>query len=181
MGTKKISVDQAKPDKLFYVVANAVVYRPEDGRCLILKRDEREKVHPGKWATIGGKLEHGDLDVKNPSKTEGDVLVFSDPLFNLLQREAMEEPPPLVFINESLIVRPDGIPVQLMIFGARYGGGEVKPEKGAFTDFAWVNENEVNNYPTIGSVSEEVRTTIAHFRGGGVTKGSMRRTVGKDE
>ncbi|MBI5906507.1 hypothetical protein HY857_00440 [Candidatus Saccharibacteria bacterium] len=169
MSAEKISIDQAKPDKLFYVVANAVVYRPEDGRCLILKRDEREKVHPGKWATIGGKLEQGDLDINKPSKVEGDVLVFSNPLFKLLGREAMEEAgvtivPPLVFINESLIVRPDGIPVQLITFGARYGGGEVRPEKGAFTNSAWVNEVEVDSYPTIGSVSEEVKTTIAHFK-----------------
>jgi len=36
-------------------VANVVVYRGLDGRCLILKRHEREKVHPGKYAQPGGK------------------------------------------------------------------------------------------------------------------------------
>jgi len=42
----KISLDNAKKDKLFYFVANVIVYREKDGRCLILKRSENEKVHP---------------------------------------------------------------------------------------------------------------------------------------
>ena len=169
MSAERISTDEAKPDKLFYVVANIIPFREDDGRCLILKRDEREKVHPGKWATIGGKLEHKDLDIKNPTSIEGEVLVFVDPLFKLLGREALEEAgitivPPLIFVRESLIVRPDGIPVHLTTFGARYGSGEVELEKGAFTDSAWVNGDEVDDYPTIGTVAEEVKITIAHFK-----------------
>lgn len=41
---------QAKTKKLFYFVANVVVFRQSDKRCLILKRDEREKVHSGEYA-----------------------------------------------------------------------------------------------------------------------------------
>ena len=65
MRAKRISLKDAKQDKLFYFVANVVIYREKDGRCLILKRDEREKVHPGKYAVPGGKLEWEDLDLKN--------------------------------------------------------------------------------------------------------------------
>ena len=54
MPAKEISVAQAKKDKLFYFVPNVVIYRESDGRCLILKRDEREKVHPGRYAVPGG-------------------------------------------------------------------------------------------------------------------------------
>jgi len=49
MPAKKISLENAKKDKLFYFVANVIVFRETDGRCLLLKRDLREKVHPGKW------------------------------------------------------------------------------------------------------------------------------------
>lgn len=56
MPAKKISIDNAKVGKLFYFVANVVVYRESDKKCLILKRDEREKVHPEKYAVPGGKL-----------------------------------------------------------------------------------------------------------------------------
>ena len=67
MPAQKISIDEAKRDKLFYFVANVVVYRERDGRCLILKRDEREKVHAGRWGVPGGKLEWNDMDIEHPT------------------------------------------------------------------------------------------------------------------
>ena len=76
MPAEKISLNNAKEDKLFYFVANAVVYRESDGRCLILKRSEREKVHPGKWAVPGGKLEWEQFDLRKPTRVNGDVLDF---------------------------------------------------------------------------------------------------------
>ena len=79
MPADKVSVDAAKPDKLFYFVCTVVPYRTADGKCLLLKRDEREKVHPGKWGVPGGKLEHGDLDLGNPTRLNGDVMIFVIP------------------------------------------------------------------------------------------------------
>jgi 8-oxo-dGTP pyrophosphatase MutT (NUDIX family) len=169
VSAERISIDQAKPDKLFYVAANVVAVR-EDGRCLILKRDEREKVHPGKWATIGGKEEHLDFDVKKPDRQEGDVLVFEKPLYVVLGKEAMEEAnitikliPEPKYLDHKLIVRPDGIPVNLFTFAALYGEGEVKPEEGGFTDFAWVNGQEVENYDCLEGVPDEVKAALKVF------------------
>lgn len=34
MPAEKISLKNAKEDKLFYFVANVVIYRQKDGRCL---------------------------------------------------------------------------------------------------------------------------------------------------
>ncbi len=68
MVASSISLDQAKHDKLFYVVANVVVYRDSDKRCLILKRDPREKAHPNKYAVPGGKLEWKDFDLQKPTR-----------------------------------------------------------------------------------------------------------------
>jgi|TARA_B100001971_G_C18155479_1_gene518287 hypothetical protein len=56
MPAKKISISTAKKNKLFYFVATVVVYRKKDGRCLILKRHKREKVHPGKYALPEGQI-----------------------------------------------------------------------------------------------------------------------------
>lgn len=168
MKAEKISLEHAKSDKLFYVVANVVVYRPEDGRCLILKRDEREKVHPGKFAVPGGKLEWDDLDIEHPTRMNGDVIDFENAVENLLIRETKEEAGvditlPLKYINSVAFVRPDGIPVVLVKFAAQYAGGEVVLEEGAFTDYAWVNAEEVANYDCIDGVHHEVRTTIQLF------------------
>ncbi len=168
MPAQKISTESAKPDKLFYFVANAVVYRGSDGKCLILKRDEREKVHPGRWGVPGGKLEWKDLDILHPTRINGDVLDFEGAVENLLKRETREEAgieieDGIAYINSVAFVRPDGIPVVLVKFAVKYKSGEVVVEEGGFTDHAWVDAEEVKRYPCIDGVDEEVAKTIALF------------------
>lgn len=170
MPADKISTEQAKPDKLFYVVANVVIYRPSDGRCLILRRSATEKVHPGRYCVPGGKLEWGQLDLSKPTRMNGDVIDFENALGELLVREVKEEAgltiePELIYLNNVAFVRPDGIPVVLLKFAAKLRGGEVKIEEGAFTEFAWVNAEEVKAYPCIDGIAEEVAKTIALTEG----------------
>jgi ADP-ribose pyrophosphatase YjhB (NUDIX family) len=154
---------------LFYFVANVVVYRDSDSRCLILKRSEREKVHPGKYGTPGGKLEWRDLDIKTPTRLNGDVLDYEMAMEKLLIREAKEEAgveihEDFLYINSVAFIRPDEIPVILVKFAAKYKSGEVQPEQGAFTDYAWVNEKEVKKYECIKGVVEEVAAAIKLFK-----------------
>jgi len=169
MTATKISLDQAKKEKLFYFVANVVVYRESDGKCLILKRSMREKVHPGKYAVPGGKLEWKDLDINHPTRINGDVLDYEDAVEELLKREVMEEAgieieSELKYINSVAFIRPDETPVILVKFAAKYKSGEVKPEEGGFTDYAWVNAEEVKKYPLIKGIDVEVRQAIEAFR-----------------
>jgi len=162
MVAKKISLDQAKKDKLFYFVANVVVYRESDGRCLILKRSEREKVHPGKYAVPRGKLEWKDLDIHHPTRVNGEVLDYENAVEDLLKREVMEEAgieinSELKYINSVAFIRPDETPVILVKFAAKYKSGEVMLEVGGFTDYVWVNSEEVKKYSLIKGIDEEVR------------------------
>ncbi len=168
MPAERISLDHAKSDKLFYFVANVVVYRESDGRCLVLKRSEAEKVHPGKYAVPGGKLEWKDLDISNPTRLNGEVLDFEDAVEKLLKRETMEEAGieiqnGLAYINSVAFVRPDGIPVVLVKFAAKWKSGDVMPEKGAFTDFAWVNAEEARALPCILGIPDEIEETTKIF------------------
>lgn len=168
MPAERISLDRAKEDKLFYLVANVVVYR-DDGRCLLLRRSDGEKVHPGKWCVPGGKLEWSDLDVDNPTRLNGDVLDFEGALEDLLAREAFEESGVSIdrddmrYINSVAYVRPDGIPVLLVKLAARYVSGEVVLEKGSFTDAAWVSASEVDSYDCIRGVPDEVKKAVLLF------------------
>lgn len=169
MPAKKISIDNAKKGKLFYFVANVVIYRDSDKRCLILKRDEQEKVHPGRYGVPGGKLEWKAMDVNKPTRINGDVLDFENAVEDLLKREAMEEAGVEIendfkYINSVAFVRPDETPVILVKFTAKYKSGDVKLEKGAFTDYAWVNEEEVKNYECIDGVKEEIARTIDLYK-----------------
>lgn len=168
MKASQISTEHAKQDKLFYFVANVVVYRESDGRCLILKRDEREKVHPGKYAVPGGKLEWKDLDLEKPSRMNGDVADFENAIEDLLAREVREEAgieieSEISYINNVAYVRADGIPVLLIKFAAKYKSGDVVLEVGGFTDHAWVNSEEIQSYDCIEGIKEEVAETIEIF------------------
>lgn len=168
MKATEISTEQAKKDKLFYFVANVVVYRDSDKKCLILKRDGREKVHPNKYAVPGGKLEWKDLDLPNPTRMNGDVIDFENAIEDLLSREVQEEAgieieTKLFYINSVAYVRTDGIPVLLIKFAAKYKAGEIVLEEGGFTDYAWVNAEEVLSYDCIEGVREEIAQTIKIF------------------
>lgn len=154
-----INLENAKQDKLFYFAPTVVVYRNSDGRCLILKRHEREIVGGGQWSVPGGKLERSDLPEQ----------VNRNALENLLTRETREESglelvPEFKYLRSLTFVRPDGIPVITLSFAARYKAGEVVLEEGSFTDYAWVNETEVLAYDCLGAIKEEVAQAIASFR-----------------
>ena len=169
MPSDRISLDNAKKEKLFYFVANVVIFREEDEKCLILKRDDREKVDPGKYAVPGGKLEWSNLDIDNPTRINGEVLDFENAVEDLLKREVKEEAgieidSGLKYINSVAFIRPDGIPVVLVKFAAKYKSGGVVLEKGAFTDFKWVNKEEVKNYNCIEGINKEIEETINLFR-----------------
>ena len=158
---KKISLDEAKPAKLFYFVANVMVYRASDRKWLLLKRHEREKVHPGKYAMPGGKLEHKDLDINIPTRMNDDVIDFENALEDLLHREVKEEAgieikEPFLYVNSVAFIRPDGIPVILLKFAAEYKSGEIELEEDAFTDHAWVSSEETKKLDTIKGIPEEI-------------------------
>ncbi len=158
MPAQKISLNFAKKDKLFYFVANVVVLRESDARCLILKRDAREIAHPNKYAFPGGKLEWANLDIAKPTRINGDVIDFENAVEDLLKREVFEEAGItiydfLAYINSVAFIRPDGIPAILVKFAAKYKSGDIVLEKGSFTDFAWVNEEEVKKYECIKGVA----------------------------
>ena len=168
MKATRISIDNAKKNKLFYFVANVVIYREQDGRCLILKRNERERVHPGKYCVPGGKLEWKDLNINNPTRMNGDVFDFEDAIEDLLKREVLEEAgikiyDELFYINNVAYIRIDETPCIMIKFTAKYKSGKIKLEKRCFTDYAWVNANEVEDYDCIKGIKEEVKQAIILF------------------
>ncbi len=174
MPATKISIDNAKKDKLFYFVANAHVYRTCDdgiGRCLILKRDPREVAHPGRYATPGGKYEWGDMDLSNPGRINGDVLDYPNAVEDLLRREIREEAGIEVgddwhYVCSVGFVRPDETPVVLIKLAVEYKSGDVVIEKGSFTDYAWVTPEEIDaqGLDCVDGMKEEIAKVIASYR-----------------
>jgi ADP-ribose pyrophosphatase YjhB (NUDIX family) len=164
-----ISTAEAKQDKLFYVVANIVIVNSEDQTCLLLKRSENEKVLPGKWALPGGKLEHGDVAALLEQTGNAPIDGINGILGILAAREAKEEcglevdPGSAIILSDKVFVRPDGVPVFMVSLATKYTGGTATFEEGAFTDVAWVREDEFGNYDCIESVPDEARAALANF------------------
>ncbi len=156
-----ISVEKAKPDKLFYIVSNVVVVDLAKRAFLLLQRSETEEVFPGLWGIPGGKLEHSDIE-RWSSEDDRVPDVFS----KLGEREAKEESGlnvevlPNSIIKNQVFIRPDGIPVLTIISVALYKGGEVKIEEGAFMDSAWVELEDIPGYPTVKGLEQELYDAI---------------------
>ncbi|MFC1732700.1 NUDIX hydrolase [candidate division KSB1 bacterium] len=167
MVTKKISLDKAKQDKLFYFVTTIVVYRESDQRCLILKRSNDDEVYPGKWALPGGRLEWGDFDLSKPDTVSNNVLNFNHPLEKHVSVVVEEKAGVVVgnrpkYLDSVFFVRADGAPSVLVRFAVHYVEGDVTPKEG-FTDSAWVNEDEISSYDHIDGIDLDILKTIKLF------------------
>ncbi len=161
-----ISLDKAKPEKLFYFVATGTIYR--DGKSLILQRASNQVAHPGVWGPVGGKLEHQDLKETPPTRMNGDVTDWEHMIESLLIREAKEESGLDVYdfryLDSVVFVRPDGIPVVCVKYGCQAKPGEVVMPTDEFQAYAWVDGTEVDRYDCILGVPEEVKKTIEVFQ-----------------
>lgn len=163
----KISLAKAKKNKLFYFVATATVYRKRDGLCLILKRSQKEKAHPGLWCVPGGKLEHEDLFSEKPNRINYDIPNWQGMVEKLVSREVLEEcgihVTNVTHIDDVVFIRPDHVPVVCLKFASIYKSGKIKhaPE---FDDYAWVNPKEIKNYKIIKGIDQEIEKTITLFK-----------------
>lgn len=162
----KISLKNAKQEKLFYFVVTGVIFRSSDRRCLILKRSKNEVTHPELWGVVGGKLEWQDLKEGKITRWNFDVPNWEEAIEDLLYREAEEESGLKVqdprYLTSVAFVRPDGIPAICPKFALRYKSGKVKPAP-EFEDSAWVNEKEIKTYKLIKGIDKEIAMTIAAY------------------
>jgi 8-oxo-dGTP pyrophosphatase MutT (NUDIX family) len=170
MMNSHISTTEAKQDKLFYIVANIAIVNTADATVLILKRSASEKVHPGKWAFPGGKLEHADV-ARLLEETGAEPIDGIDNIMGLLaMREAKEECGLTVdassarILSDKVFVRPDGIPVFMTIMATGYSGGEVVLEEGAFSEYTWVSMADLSDYDLITGLARDIEAALAAMR-----------------
>lgn len=161
-----ISLEKAKPEKLFYFVVTGVIYNPKLKKCLILKRSEKETVHPGLWGVVGGKLEWNDLRSTVMTRKNFVVYDWEGMVEKLLAREAMEESGLPVknpkYLDSVVFIRPDGVPAVCVKFGVKTNKSKVTIPAD-FDDFAWVNNQEIKKYKCIQGIAKEVKNTIKLF------------------
>lgn len=134
-----------KSDKLHIVTAVAVIRR-DDGRILLLKRREDETVYPGFYTFPGGKAEGNDT------------------ITQTLKKEVKEEcgldlEPGFILIKEKAIGRPDGQTSKSLSFlCTAKNPSDVVVDKADFTDYVWVDLDELRELNHVGIEAEFVKT-----------------------
>ena len=141
-------------NKLHYIVVTGILVNKE-GKFLITKRADWEKVFPGKWTAPGGKLEILDYALKQKDTSSH----WYNVLENVLKREIMEEVgieiENIGYVTSLVYIRPDEIPCLIVSLWAEPKSLNVKLCN-ALTDFAWVDLEQAKNYDLIEGIYEEL-------------------------
>jgi len=116
-------------------------------KFLILKRNDKMEMHPGKWSFPGGKILEGE------------------DLFSALKREVKEETNLDIedtkeYISDYTFTRPNGKNTIGFCFLVNAKNNKVKLSK-EFTDLAWIKSEEVENYDILHYLKEEVKKAFS--------------------
>ncbi len=147
---------EIKDKELHRIAITAIIYN-EEGKYLITKRSLAKKAFPGKWTVPGGGLNIDDYINTKPT-TEGDPQWYGV-IENGLRREVKEETNVEIEKPEYLLdltfIRPDGIPVLVLSYFAKYKSGEIKFDEDTI-DYKWVSVAEAKEMDLINGIYEEI-------------------------
>ena len=141
--------------ELHRISITAIIYN-DDGKFLITKRALSKKAFPGKWTVPGGGLEIDDYINTKPTTPAGQ---WYGALETTLRREVREEANLEIekpqYLLDIAFIRPDGIPVVILSYYAKYKSGEVKLDVDSI-DYKWVSLEEAKQYDIIDGIWEEI-------------------------
>ena len=156
----KYIIPEIKDKELHRIVTTTIIYKKTKGTYtyLITKRSPTKKVHPNKCTVPGGGLEVDDYIHIKPS-TVGAPQWYGA-LNNSLVREIHEEVGLKIgkpeFLVDITFIRPDGIPVIIFSYFAKFISGNVKLDADA-VDFKWVTLKEAKKYDLIDGIWGEIQ------------------------
>lgn len=153
--------------ELHRIATTAIIFR-HDGRVLITKRAEYKKVWPGRWTVPGGGLETDDYTLQEPTHL-GTTDQWYNPLRNAVRREVREETGLEItdpwLVCDLTFIRPDGIPVLVLSYGADLrGSSNVILDKDS-TDYQWVTLDEAYSYDLIDGIYSELELAYITWYG----------------
>ena len=147
---------EIKDKELHRIAITAIIYN--DDKYLITKRALTKKASPGKWTVPGGGLNIDDYINSKPSVL-GDHPQWYRVIENGLKREVREEVNLEIekpqYLLDLTFIRPDGIPVLVLNYFAKYKSGEVKLDADSI-DYKWVTLEEAKSYDIIDGIWEEI-------------------------
>jgi len=159
--------EQERARELHRIVTTTAIYR-KDGdslKFLVIQRSMSEKVHPGKWSLIGGGLTTDDY-ANRPKDHGGNA--WRNVVEISLEREKKEESGVIIgtprYLHNFAFIRPDNIPVFVMVYYAPYISGEVKLDKKT-QGYRWVTLAEAGKLNIIDGIYSELEEISKIIKG----------------
>jgi len=138
----------------------AIIY-DDQGRYLVTKRSPKQKVFPNRWTVPGGGLESNDY-IGLPKTTED---AWYSVVERALRREVLEEVNIEIekpeYLLDLVFIRPDGIPVLVLSYYAKYKSGEIVLEKDDADEYVWITLEEGKKLDFIPGIYEEIQQVDA--------------------
>jgi 8-oxo-dGTP diphosphatase len=140
-----------KQSKL-HIVAVVAVIRNAEGKYLILKRHEKEIAYPGMYTFPGGKVEGNDTVEETLIKEVG-------------EEAGLKLKPGKILLKDKSFVRPDGQTAKSFSYLCEVEDAADVVIDADFTDFKWVNIEELNQLPHVGIEEELIRAEEFYEKG----------------
>ena len=136
-----------------YVTATVILVR--EGKFLIAKRADWEKVFPGKWTVPGGKLEVLDYVLREKDTGSHWYNVIEDLSKKEVKEEVGLDIKNLDYVTSLVYIRSDKIPSLIISLWAESTEGDVRLCN-ALTEYKWVSLEEAKGYDLIEGIYEEL-------------------------
>lgn len=145
---------QELKDKAHYIAVTGIIIK--NGKYLICKRSNCEKIFPGKWCVPGGKVQQSDFI---NSKKDTDSHWFNV-LEKVLEKEIFEETNLKIknigYVSNLALIRPNGFSTIIISLFAHYESGKILLNEDELVDYAWVTLEEAKNYDLIENIYEQL-------------------------
>jgi 8-oxo-dGTP pyrophosphatase MutT (NUDIX family) len=149
-------------EKVHYVSVTGIIRK--QGKFLICKRSEKEKIFPGKWCVPGGKVEHSDF-VNAPKDTSSHWLgIFEKVLRKEIKEETTLDIKNIGYVSSLAMMRPCGHSSIFVSLYADYSNGEVQLAEEELAGHAWVTLEEAKNYDLIENIYEQLERVEEMYR-----------------
>jgi len=148
-------------EKMHYIAVTGIIR--QNGKYLICKRSEKEKVFPNKWCVPGGKIEVSDF-INTPKDTSSHWLnIFEKVLRKEIKEETSLEIKNIGYVSSLVFIRPNGCSSVIVSLFAEHACGEVVLEKDELSEHAWVDLAEAKNYDLIENIYEQLEKVDGLF------------------
>lgn len=136
-----------------YIAVTCIIVK--DGKYLIAKRADWEKVFPSRWTIPGGKLEVLDYVLREKDTAYHWYNIFEDCAKRECEEEVGLSIKNIDYVTSMVYIRPDGVPSVIVSLSAEPVEENVKLCN-ALTEFRWVDLEEAKKFDLIDGIYDEL-------------------------